>query len=108
MGAASLRPIRHLNSCLGVDDADQLLCANSNFPEVPLASSVEVFDTQTVEHASSHSLGLTDDSLVWFDRLAGDWVAGFDHYDSTGAAPGRDHRSTRVARHDADWTERGG
>lgn len=99
-------PIRHLNSCIA--DRGRLLCANSNFPETPMASSVEIFDTQTMTHAETHSLGLTDGSLVWFDRLAGDWIAGFAHYDGKGGVPGKGHRSTRVARYDSNWVEKGG
>ena len=103
-------PIRHLNSC--IIEGDRLLCANSNFPETPMASSVEVFDTETMTHAATHALGLTDGSLVWFSRhdslFGGDWIAGFAHYDGKGGVPEKNHQDTRVARYDANWTERGG
>lgn len=99
-------PIRHLNSC--IVDRERLLCANSNFPELPMASSIEVFDTQAMEHVESRSLGLTDGSLVWFDRHGEDWIAGFAHYDSTGGVAHKNHRYTRVVRYDADWVAQGG
>ena len=103
-------PVRHLNSC--IVDAGRLLCANSNFPETPMASSIEIFDTETMEHAETRSLGLTDGSLVWFDRLGGvlgrDWIAGFAHYDGKGGVAEKDHRATRVVRYDANWVEKGG
>lgn len=78
-----------------------------------MASSVEVFDTRSMQHIATHSVGLTEGSLVWFDHLdesglAGEWIAGFAHYDEAGAAPGRDHRSTRIVRMDARWRELGG
>lgn len=99
-------PIQHLNSC--IVDADRLLCANSNFPELPMASSVEIFDTQTMTHTESRSLGLTDGSLVWFDRRGSDWIAGFAHYDGKGGRPEKGHRHTRVVRYDSSGAEQGG
>ena len=99
-------PIRHLNSCIA--EAGRLLCANSNFPETPMASSVETFDTETMAHAETRSLGLTDGSLVWFDRLDGGWIAGFAHYDGEGGVAEKDHRATRVVRYDSAWVEKGG
>ena len=99
-------PIRHLNSCIA--EGDRLLCANSNFPETPMASSIETFDTRTMQHAETRSLGLTDGSLVWFDRLGGDWIAGYAHYDGKGGVAEKDHRSTRVVRYDSAWVEKGG
>ncbi len=35
-------PIRHMNSCLV--DAGRIRCANSNYPQTPMGSSIEVFD----------------------------------------------------------------
>ena len=58
--------IRHLNSCLA--DAGRLWCANSNYPQTPMASSIEAFDTAALDHVMSHSLGLVDEgSITWFD-----------------------------------------
>lgn len=106
-------PIRHINSCLVDFNRANLMCANSNFSELPMASSIEVFDTRSMEHIASHSLGLTDGSLVWFDHLdesglRGEWIAGFAHYDGKGGTEDRDHRSTRIVRMDAQWRELGG
>ncbi|MFN3370874.1 MAG: phosphodiester glycosidase family protein [Sphingomonadaceae bacterium] len=80
--------IRHLNSCTVV--GAELVCANSNHPETPMASSVEWFDTTTLEHRRSHPLGLMDEgSLTFVEPLGPDaregWLAGFAHYsDATG------------------------
>lgn len=101
-------PIQHINSCITDPEKNQLLCANSNFPEVPMASSIEIFNTQTMRHVNSHSLGLTDGSLVWFDRLGDYWIAGFSHYDDKGGLPFKDHRYTRIVRYDTSWTVKGG
>jgi hypothetical protein len=99
-------PVRHINSCLL--ESARLLCANSNFPEVPMASSVEIFDSDTMTHVATHSLGLTDGSLVWFDRFRGAWLAGFAHYDGTGGLPDKGHRATRIVTLDEHWRETGG
>src|SRR5262245_62048878 len=71
--------IRHLNSCL--HDGGRLWCANSNYPATPMGSSIEVFDAATLDHVTSHSLGLLDEgSLTWFDKYRDGYVAGFAHY----------------------------
>ena len=48
-------PIRHINSCYAAKG--KLWCSNSNFPEVPMGSSVEVIDTAGMKHESSHTSG---------------------------------------------------
>ena len=106
-------PIRHINSCHVALDRAVLLCANSNFPQTPMASSIEVFDARSLAHLESRSLGLTDGSLVWFDRfdrtgLEPRWIAGFAHYDGRGGVPGRDHRDTRIELMDASFRPIGG
>lgn len=99
--------IRHLNSCLA--DRGRLWCANSNYSQTPMGSSIEVFDTATLAHADSHSLGLLDEgSLTWFDRYGAGWMAGFAHYDETGGVPFKDHRFSSVVTYDADWRRTGG
>ncbi|MCB1670164.1 MAG: hypothetical protein R3F41_14060 [Gammaproteobacteria bacterium] len=99
--------IRHLNSCL-IDDS-QLLCANSNFPEVPMASSIEIFDADTLSHSGSFSLGVMDEgSLTWFDRLNDGWVAGFAHYSTGGGVPFKDQSYSSVVRFDSSWRRTGG
>ena len=40
--------IRHINS--GIVIKDKLYCAHSNFPETPMASSIEIFDTKKLAH----------------------------------------------------------
>ena len=92
-------PIRHLNSCFA--ENRKLYCANSNFPEVPMASSIEVFDTGTLKHRQSLSLGILDEgSLTWFDRLDDGWLAGFAHYDADGGLSYKDHRFLYLTGHD--------
>lgn len=100
-------PIRHLNSCYA--EGDELYCANSNFPEVPMASSLEVFATDTMEHSRSYSLGVLDDgSLTWYDRLGDGWIAGYAHYDEDGGLSYKDHSFATISRYDNDWRRLGG
>lgn len=99
--------IRHLNSCLA--DTGRLWCANSNYPQTPMGSSIEVFDAATLDHVMSHSLGLQDEgSITWFDRYRGGFVAGFAHYDGGGGVGFKDHRHSSVVTFDAEWRRTGG
>jgi hypothetical protein len=100
-------PIRHLNSCYAA--GSELLCANSNFPEVPMASSLEVLNTDTMEHVRSYSLGVLEEgSLTWYDRLGDGWVAGFAHYDEDGGLSFKDHSFASIIRYDDQWRRIGG
>jgi hypothetical protein len=99
--------VGHMNSCLA--DGTRLWCANSNFPELPMGSSVEVLDAGSLTHVESHSLGLLDEgSLTWVDRVAGGWIAGFAHYTGNGGVPFKDHTFSGVVAFDAEWRRRGG
>jgi hypothetical protein len=100
-------PIRHLNSCLA--DRARIWCANSNYSQTPMGSSIEVFDAATLAHVDSHSLGMMDEgSLTWFDRYRDGWIAGFAHYDGTGGVPFKNHRFSSVVWFDAQWRRSGG
>jgi outer membrane protein assembly factor BamB len=86
----------HINSCSV--NRTRLICAASNYPAVPHASSVEVFDTRRMQHVGSFALPPVPGSLTWLEaRKGGGWWAGFANYDSRGGAPGRDHRASFVA-----------
>ncbi|RKQ71754.1 hypothetical protein DES40_1084 [Litorimonas taeanensis] len=99
--------IRHMNSCYAKNE--KLWCANSNYSQVPMASSIEIFDTQTLQHIESHSLGLRDEgSLTWFDEVDGGYIAGFAHYDNKGSAGFKDSRYASVVAFDAAWRRTGG
>lgn len=98
--------IRHLNSCMV--DGTELVCANSNYPETPMASSVEFFDTATMQHLRSVPLGVRDGSLTVVERRGNRWWAIFASYDPPRSHLGRTHRDTKVVIFDADWAEVGG
>lgn len=98
--------IRHLNSC--VVQVAELVCANSNYPQTPMASSVEVFDTRTMEHMRSIPLGVRDGSLTWIERHDEHWWAVLANYDPPRSHLGRTHRDTRVVLFNDEWAEVGG
>jgi hypothetical protein len=94
----------HLNSCLVVND--ELVCASSNYPAVPMASSIEWFDASTLEHLRSYSLGPGTGSITWLVPREGFWWAGFANYEGRGGEPGRDYRFTTLVQYDADFQRR--
>lgn len=99
--------IRHINSCFA--EAGKLWCANSNFPLIPMASSVEIFDTATMTHSASHSLGILDEgSLTFFERFGDGWIAGYAHYNEDGGLPYKDATYAGVVFYDAQWRRTGG
>ncbi|MCV0413778.1 MAG: hypothetical protein K5831_02725 [Brevundimonas sp.] len=103
----SAGPVRHINSCY-VRDA-LLWCANSNYPETPMGSSVEVFDTATMSPVETYSLGLMDEgSLTWFDEVEGGRIAGFAHYDTRGGVPFKNNSFSGVVAFDPEWRRTGG
>jgi hypothetical protein len=93
----------HLNSCAVI--GAELVCASSNYPQVPHASSVEIFDPRTLKHTRSVSLGQGRGSLTWVDRKDGAWWANFANYDGKGGEPPRDHASTVLVRFDDEWRQ---
>ena len=100
-------PIRHMNSCLV--DAGRIWCANSNYPQIPMGSSIEIFDPVSMTHVASRSLGMRDEgSLTWFDRYGAGWIAGFSHYDKNGGVAFKDHSFSSVVTFDAQWRRTGG
>jgi hypothetical protein len=93
----------HINSCSVL--RGQLVCAMSNFPGVPMTSSVEFFSAVTLKHLRSHSIGPGHGSLTWIDWHNGHWWACFANYGRNGSEPPRDHRSTVLIRLAPDFSE---
>lgn len=94
-------PIVHLNSARVLDG--KLYCAHSNYPEIPMQGSVEIWDTKTLEHVDSFSFGIGQGSLTWIDHHDGHWWAGFGMYNEEKAEPGKDPAWTQVVRLDDQW-----
>jgi hypothetical protein len=96
----------HMNSCTLIEGL--LVCAASNYPQLPMASSVEFFDPVKMEHVRSVPLGTGVGSLTWVEKRGAVWWAAFANYDEHGAELGRTHRDTSVVLFDADWRRIGG
>lgn len=96
---------KHMNSC--ILKGPQIVCAASNYPEVPMASSVEWFDARRMGHVATRSLGPGRGSLTWLDWHGGSWWACFANYDGKGGEPGRDHRMTTLVRYSSGFAEQG-
>lgn len=94
---------KHMNSCTNI--GKQLVCAASNYPDVPAASAVEWFSTAPLKHVATHSFGPGRGSLTWINWHKGSWWACFASYDLRGTDPGHDHKWTVLVRFDAKFVE---
>lgn len=88
--------IKHLNAGLVLEG--RLVCAHSKYPELPMRSSVEIWDAETMQHLETVDLSAAGGSLTWVDRRDGWWYACFAEYAGKG-----DPARTRVVRFDLDW-----
>lgn len=90
--------VKHLNA--GVVVEGKLYCAHSNFPMKPDESTVEIFDTATLQPIGQHAFEHPPGSLTWAIPYEGGWLACFAHYSATS-----DNGLSRVVRFDQDWKE---
>ena len=95
--------ITHLDS--GVVIGTRLYCAHSNYPQTPMVSSVEIFDTTRMEHVEHVALPHLG-SATWLDRARGSWWVAFAHYGATGGEPGKTPADTRLVQFDNRWRPR--
>lgn len=95
------KPLIHLNS--GIVRNGVLYCAHSNYPGVPMVSSIERFDVRTLRHVGSFSFGIGAGSATWVDFHKGHWFVTFGHYANRAAEPGRDPRWTSLVQFDVEW-----
>ena len=95
--------IIHLDSGVIVDG--KLYCAHSNYPGIPMTSSVEIWDAGTLQHIDSHSFGVRWGSCTWVDRHDGHWWAAFAHYDKLKAKGLTDKGTewTTLVKFDDQW-----
>ena len=99
--AAEGDSIIHLNSGVVIDG--RLYCGHSNYPGLPMRSSIEVWDAKTLDHVSSRPLPTSDGSCTWVDRHDGHWWVCFAHYNGKGGYPDKDNSWTSLAQYDDDW-----
>ncbi|MDR3561444.1 MAG: cycloisomerase [Negativicutes bacterium] len=97
-------PIIHLDSGVVVDG--KLYCAHSNYPDSPMVSSVEIWDTQSLKHIATHSFGIHWGSLTWIDRHEGYWWVLFANYNKVFGAsntPYGNVYNTTLVKFDDNW-----
>jgi hypothetical protein len=97
--------IRHLNSGLVV--GGELYCAHSNYPETPMVSSLEVFETGAMKHVRTIPLPAGIGSATWADRADGAWWVTFANYAGKGGEAGRGPERTTLVRFDGRWQPQG-
>lgn len=93
--------IRHFDG--GVVIGRRLYCSHSNYPEVPMASSIEVFNTRKMTHVKTISLGIENGSCTWVVKGKRCWYVGFAHYDNNGGEQLKDASWTQVVQYDRRW-----
>ncbi|ACT59174.1 hypothetical protein [Hirschia baltica] len=99
--------IRHMNSCYA--RYQKIWCANSNYSQTPMGSSIEIFDATTLKHIQTHSLGMRDEgSLTWFDEIEDGYIAGFAHYSKNGGLAHKGYEYSSVVTFDKKWRRTGG
>ncbi|MDQ7817915.1 MAG: hypothetical protein RDU14_12890 [Melioribacteraceae bacterium] len=94
-------PIIHLDSGVIIDG--KLYCAHSNYPEIPMTSSIEIWDAKTLKHIDSHSFGINWGSCTWIDRHNGYWWAVFGHYNKWKEQSKTDVSWTTLVKFDDHW-----
>jgi hypothetical protein len=95
------KPLIHLNS--GVVIEERLYCAHSNYPQIPMTGSIEIWDTHTMQHLGNHSFGIGMGSTTWADFYREHWYVGFAHYQNKGAEPNRDPSWTSIVKFSKGW-----
>ena len=95
--------IHHLNS--GIIINGKLYCINSNYPDVPMASSLEVFNPTTLEHLSNHSFGILNGSATWVDRYKSFWYVAFAYYSGKDGMADKNNAWTRLVKFDLKWRQ---
>jgi len=93
--------ITHFNA--GYVEGERLVLAHSNYPNLPMTSSLETFDAATLRPVATHSLGIRHGSLTWAVRRDGFWWACFANYSDRGTTPGLDNRWTYFGKFNDRW-----
>lgn len=94
-------PVLHLDSGVIVDG--KLYAAHSNYPNIPMTSSVEIWNAETMEHIDTHSFGIRWGSFTWLDRHNGYWWGVFAHYKEFENQINKDNRWTTLVQFNDQW-----
>jgi len=87
----------------GVVIGEKLYCAHSNYPGIPMTSSIEIFNTKTLTHVSSHSFGIQYGSCTWADFYNESWWVCFSHYDNFKEQLNTNTNWTVLVKFDENW-----
>jgi hypothetical protein len=95
----------HLDSAVAVDG--KIYAAHTNWPQLPVNSSVEIWNAGTMKHIRTHTFDRPELGwLTWLDFHDGHWWGTFAHYDLAGPGGmpyGGGKANTLLARLDQDW-----
>jgi len=94
-------PVKHLNS--GVVINGKLYCAHSNYPNIPMTSSIEIWDTKNLQHTNSHSFGISWGSCTWIDKLNNNWYVGFAQYNKWKTQTGKGTEWSVIVKFNSKW-----
>jgi hypothetical protein len=97
--------ILHLDS--GVIIEDKLYAGHSNWPRIPMNSSIEIWDAKTLKYMDRIQLGEAHGSCTWIDRHDGAWWICFAHYKGRGGYADRGPEATTLAKYDDRFKELG-
>jgi hypothetical protein len=95
--------LNHMNS--GIIIEGKLYCINSSYPELPMASSLEVFDPETLTHIDNHSFGILNGSATWIDKYNDFWYVAFAHYSGKGGVENKTNAWTELVKFDSLWRQ---
>lgn len=95
--------LKHFDS--GAVIENKLYCAHSNYPDIPMMSSIEVFDAQTLKHINSVSFGIKYGSCTWIDFYKNYFWVCFAHYDKYKDILHKDNSWTVLVKFDSNFNE---
>lgn len=90
----------------GVVIDKKLYVAHSNYPGIPMTSSIEIFNKNTLKHIESHSFGIKYGSCTWADFYDNFWWVCFAHYDKFKQETNTNNRWTTLVKFDKNWNEK--
>ncbi|QGY43298.1 hypothetical protein GM418_06380 [Maribellus comscasis] len=90
----------------GVVINEKLYIAHSNYPGIPMTSSIEIFNKNTLIHIETHSFGIRYGSCTWADFYDNFWWVCFAHYDKFESETNTNSSWTTLVKFDKSWKEK--
>ena len=95
--------ITHLNG--GVVVNGKLYAAHSNYPRIPMESSIEIWDVEKLHHIGTVPLGKGYGSCTWIDRYNGTWWVCYAQYAGFGGYFDKGPEWTTLVKYNDNFTE---